>query len=163
MRVVDKEKLMNIIFVCHGNICRSVMAEFVFKDMLQSANLNKKFGEICVFSRATSREAIGEDIYPATKQILLRENIKFGVHSARQISRDEFEKADLILCMDRLNLTNLARHFGDFSDEKVKLLLDFSDNFSGEIADPYYTRDFETTFLQIKSGCIGLIKSLNLI
>lgn len=76
---------MNIIFVCHGNICRSVMAEFVFKDMSQSANLDKKFGEICVFSRATSREAIGEDVYPATKQILLRENIKFGVHSARQI------------------------------------------------------------------------------
>lgn len=154
---------MNIVFVCHGNICRSVMAEFVFKDMLQSPNLDKKFGEICVFSRATSREAISEDIYPTIKQILVRENIKFGLHSARQISRDEFEKADLILCMDRLNLRNLARHFGSFSDEKVKLLLDFSDKFSGEITDPYYTRDFETTFLQIKSACFGLVKTFDFV
>ncbi len=133
--------MKKVLFVCHGNICRSVMAEYIMKSL-------DKDNKFYVESKATTREEIGNDIYPPVKEVLKRKNIKFDKHSAKQITSDDYYKFDYIYCMDRENLYDLERILP--SNDKTYLL---SDN---EIDDPWYTRDFDLCFDEIYS-CIEKI------
>lgn len=133
---------MKILFVCHGNICRSPMAEYILK------SLTNKY---IIESRATSTEEIGNDIYPPVKEVLKNHNIPFSRHYAKQITKEDYDNFDLIICFDDYNLANLNRMFGN---NKIKKLLD------SEIDDPWYTRNFEKAFQDIYKGCIILLEEM---
>ena len=130
---------MKILFVCHGNICRSPMAEYILKSLT-----NKHIIE----SRATSKEEIGNDIYPPVKDVLKQNNIPFNRHYAKQITTNDYNNYDLIICFDEYNLSNLKKMFPN--SPKIKKLLD------KDIADPWYTRDFNNCFNDIYEGCLKL-------
>lgn len=146
--------MINIMFVCHGNICRSTMAEFVLKDMVKKKNLDNKFN---IASSATSREEIGNDTHYGTKQKLREMNIPFTPRKAVQITKADYDKYDYILCMDRNNIRNISRIIPNDKDSKIKLLLDFSQN-PRSIADPWYTGNFDETYDDILEGCECLLK-----
>lgn len=146
--------MINVMFVCHGNICRSPMAEFVLKDMVAKRKISHNFH---IESSATSREEIGNDIHYGTKNKLRKMGIPFTYRSAIQITKSDYDKYDFILCMDNNNIRNLSRIITDDKDNKIKLLLDFSDN-PRNIADPWYTGNFEDTYDDIIEGCEGLLK-----
>lgn len=147
--------MTKILFVCHGNICRSPMAEFVMKDMVKRAGLEEKFQ---IDSAATSTEEIGNPVYPPARRKLAEHGISCNGKTARQLKRRDFEQYDLLIGMDRANLHNMRRIWGAATD-KLHLLLDYTDR-GGEVADPWYTGDFETTWRDIEEGCLGLFKSL---
>lgn len=136
--------MKNILFVCHGNICRSPMAEYVFKYLSN--------GKYNVESRATSFEEIGNDIYPSAKQVLDKYNIPYGNHKATRITLEDYNKFDMILCFDEQNVYNLKQILPDSS--KVSKLLNY------DIADPWYTREFDKCFHEILEGCRNLLKDL---
>ena len=136
--------MKSVLFVCHGNICRSVSAEYILK------NLNKS---IKVESRATSLEEIGNDIYPPMKEVLLKHNIKLDRYFAKKITIDDYNNFDLIICFDENNISNLKRILPD--TKKVRKLLD------KDILDPWYTRDFETAYNEIYEGCLKLVSLLD--
>ncbi len=144
-----------IIFVCHGNICRSPMAEFVLKDMVK-----KRGGEFHIESAATSTEEIGNDIHYGTKSKLRREGIPFERRAARQLTRRDYDDFDLIIGMDRYNISNILRITGGDPDGKVKKLLDFTERRGEDIDDPWYTGDFDTAYRDISEGCRGLLDSI---
>lgn len=146
--------MINIMFVCHGNICRSPMAEFVLKDMVAKRKISHNFH---IESSATSREEIGNDIHYGTKNKLKKVGIPFTPRRATQITKSDYDKYDFILCMDNNNIRNLSRIIPDDKDNKIKLLLDFSDN-PRNIADPWYTGNFENTYNDIVEGCEALLK-----
>ncbi len=148
--------MINIMFVCHGNICRSTMAEFVFKDMVDKRNLAHKFN---IASSATSREEIGNDTHRGTKNKLKEMNIPFSPRKAIQITKADYDKYDYILCMDGNNIRNISRIIPNDKDGKIKLLLDFSDN-PRSIADPWYTGNFDETYDDILEGCECLLNHL---
>lgn len=148
--------MINIMFVCHGNICRSTMAEFVLKDMVNKRNIGDKFN---IASSATSREEIGNDIHHGTKNKLKEMNIPFSRRGAVQITKADYKKYDYILCMDQNNLRNISRIIPNDNDNKIKLLLDFSQN-PRSIADPWYTGNFDETYDDILEGCECLLKHL---
>ena len=143
---------MKIIFVCHGNICRSVMAEYIFKHYAKQENI-----EVDVCSRATSYEEIGNDIYYKAKYILDYYHISYGKHQAKRITEKEYSEADIVIVMDTNNYYNLKRIVSKM--EKVHYLKEYSVGF-GEIEDPWYTNNFDKVFNEIKDGVLGLIKSL---
>ncbi|MBQ6824620.1 MAG: low molecular weight phosphotyrosine protein phosphatase [Clostridia bacterium] len=145
---------MRILFVCHGNICRSPMAEFILKDMTAKKGLHWE-----ITSAATSREEIGNDIHYGTKQILQAQGIPFCKREARQITRRDYEYYDLLIGMDKHNLINMRRFFGTDPQNKLCLLLDFT-NHPRDIFDPWYSGDFETTYRDVKEGCESLIKKM---
>ena len=148
--------MKKILFVCHGNICRSPMAEFVMKDLLKKAGLTSQFQ---IASAATSREEIGNPVYPLARRKLAEHGIACGGHAARQFINSDYEKYDLLIGMDKANLRDMYRICGgDFAD-KIHLLMDYT-NHPGEVADPWYTEDFETTWLDVLAGCQGLLGSL---
>lgn len=146
---------MRIIFVCHGNICRSPMAEWIFKNKLREKNIE---GVECL-SLAVSTEEIGNDIYPPAKQCLAKHNVPFERHGARQITREDYEEADMVICMDESNLRRLDRIIGEDDENKVYLLMDFTSN-QKEIEDPWYTRNFEKVFNEISEGLEGLLNKI---
>lgn len=146
---------MRIIFVCHGSICRSPMAEWIFKDMLDK----RKIENVSCTSLAVSTEEIGNDIYPPAKSCLAKHNIPFERHSARQITYEDYLESDMIICMDESNLRYLSRIIGHDSDNKVHLLMDFADR-NIEIEDPWYTRNFEKVFDEISEGLEGLLNKI---
>ena len=148
--------MINIMFVCHGNICRSTMAEFVLKDMVNKRNIGNKFN---IASSATSREEIGNDIHHGTKNKLKEMNIPFSRRGAVQITKADYKKYDYILCMDQNNLRNISRIIPNDKDNKIKLLLYFSQN-PRSIADPWYTGNFDETYDDILEGCECLLKYL---
>ncbi|MBQ3079572.1 MAG: low molecular weight phosphotyrosine protein phosphatase [Clostridia bacterium] len=148
--------MIKILFVCHGNICRSPMAEFVFLKMVKDARLESR---ISVDSCATSTEEIGNGVYPPAKAELFRRSIPMHPHRARQITKKDYEESDYVVCMDNWNLRNLNRMTGGDPDKKVHRLLDFTGN-PGEVADPWYSDRFDVAFDDIFRGCEALLKKL---
>ena len=148
--------MKKILFVCHGNICRSPMAEYIFKDMVEKAGRESEFE---IASAATSTEELGNPVYPPARRILADHGIGCNGHSAHQITRREYEYYDFIICMDHNNLRNLRYVIGDDRDGKVSLLLDYTDS-PHDVADPWYTDNFEVCYRDILMGCQGLLRFL---
>lgn len=143
-------------FVCHGNICRSTMAEFVMKDIVAKEGLENEF-YIC--SSATSTEEIGNDTYWGTKQILDGKGIPYTKRQAVQLKKSDYEKYDFIVGMDSANIRNINRITGKDTGNKIYKLLSFAGT-DRDVADPWYTRDFETTYNDISLGCTELFKKI---
>ncbi len=148
--------MTKILFICHGNICRSPMAEFVMKDIVSKAGLAAQFE---IASAATSTEEIGNPVYPPARRKLAEHGISCEGKTARQVTRRDYEKYDLLIAMDHNNLRNLRRMLGEDSENKIHLLMDYTDR-PGEVADPWYTGDFEETWRDISEGCAGLLNQL---
>ena len=130
------------------------MAEYIFKKLIEEQGL---YGQFKVDSAATSKEEIGNDIYPPAKECLRNHRVPFGKHHARQITKSDLETYDYIIAMEGYNIRNLERLLGP--SEKYSLLLDYTD-LKGDIADPWYSGEFETTFNQIEEGCKGLLSKI---
>lgn len=148
--------MIKVLFICHGNICRSPMAEFVMKDLVQKAGLER---EVMVASAATSREEIGNPVYPPVRRLLTEHGIDCSMKRARQLCREDYEIYDFLIGMDQQNLRNMQRICGGDPDKKMHLLLDFT-NHPGSVADPWYTGDFQTTWRDVTEGCHCLLKQL---
>lgn len=146
-----------ILFVCHGNICRSPMAECVMADMAEKSGLTSEYW---VASAATSTEELGKPIHRGTRRKLEEEGVPLREHRAVQFHKSDYEKYNLILGMDSANIHNLLRLAGGDRDGKVFRLLDFSSS-PRDIADPWYTGDFDTAFRDILEGCQALMKRLS--
>ena len=149
--------MLKLLFVCHGNICRSPMAEFVMKDIVRKNGLSD---EIYVESCATSTEEIGNDIHYGTKRKLTEMGVPFEKRGARQITIKDYENFDYIILMDSYNMRNLKRIIPDDTKNKVFKLLDFSERKGEDIADPWYTGNFDETYNDVLEGCNGLILKL---
>ncbi len=148
--------MVKIMFICHGNICRSPMAEFIFKDIVKKSGLSGKFH---VESAATSYEEIGNPIHPGTAKILDRLGIPYREKRAVHLERSDYEKYDYLICMDSANVRNTMRIVGDDSERKIYKLLEFADS-RRDVADPWYTGDFEQTYDDVIAGCKGLLKHI---
>ena len=146
--------MIKIMFICHGNICRSPMAEFVFKDMVHERGLDDCF---VINSCATSTEEIGNPIYPPAQAELRRQGVPFGGHRAVQLTRADYDKYDYLIGMDDMNVRNIGRIVGYDGKKKVHKLLDFTHR-GGSVADPWYTDRFDTAFRDIREGCEGLLE-----
>ena len=146
--------MKKILFVCHGNICRSPMAEYVMKAMVAEAGRSAGFE---IASAATSTEETGNGVYPPVRRLLEAAGIDCSAHRARQMTLADYRHYDLIVAMDTQNLNNIRRIIGQDTDGKVCRLLDFTPT-PGDIADPWYTRDFDLTWRQVHAGCRGLLE-----
>ena len=149
--------MIKIMFVCHGNICRSPMAEYVFLDMIKKRGLSDR---ITAVSSATSTEEIGNDIHYGTKRILDKYAIPYRRREATQLTRSDYNRYDLFVGMDSANIRNMLRIFGSDPDSKVVKLLDLTDR-HGDVADPWYTGNFEDTYRDVTLGCEALIDRLS--
>lgn len=147
--------MKTIIFVCHGNICRSVAAEYIFKLLMQKYRMEDRF---IVFSRATSTEEIGNDIYPPMKRALRERNIPFGEHHATRISRSDYEKADVIFYMDGNNLRYL-NYLLDDNGKKFEIISKYTQNLH-YIDDPWYSGEYEIVINELWQCCEDIIKNL---
>ena len=148
---------LKILFVCHGNICRSPMAEFIFRDMVRSRGLEEQF---YVESAAVSTEEIGNSIYPPAKRCLNAHGIPFDKDkTARQITWADYDRFDLIICMDRMNLRWLKYIIPNDPQNKVRLMMSYA-GIERDVADPWYTGDFETTYNDITTACESLLHKL---
>ena len=148
--------MIKILFICHGIICRSPMAEFVMKGLVKKAGLASQF---YIESAATSREKIGNPVYPPARRKLAEHGISCDGHAARQLTNADYENYDLLIGMDSANLRNMHRICGGDPDGKLHLLMDYTDR-PGDVADPWYTGDFEATWQDALAGCQGLLKEL---
>ncbi len=148
--------MYNILFVCYGNICRSPMAEMIFKDLIYKNNKRYKFS--CV-SRATSMEELGNDIYPQAKRKLEQMGINIEAHKATQIKKEDYKLYDYIIVMEERNKRDVLNIVGNDVDNKIHLLLEYTDNFK-DIDDPWYTGDFDVAYEDIYKGCLGLYNYL---
>ncbi|MBR2540261.1 MAG: low molecular weight phosphotyrosine protein phosphatase [Mogibacterium sp.] len=149
--------MKRILMVCHGNICRSPMAEFVLKDMVERKGIADEFE---IASAATSREEIGNPVYPPARRKLAENGIGCSGHHARQITRGDYDHYDMIICMDDNNIRNTMRITGGDPDEKISLLLDYTVRKGQQVADPWYTGNFDATWRDVTEGCEGLLESL---
>lgn len=140
--------MIHVLMICHGNICRSPMAEYLFRDMVEKRGLSAQFN---IASAATSREEIGNGVYPPAKRKLASVGISCAMHHARQVTKADYDAYDYLLVAERYNIPNLMRQIKDDPDHKVYRLLDFSDH-PRDIADPWYTGDFDTTYDDIMEG-----------
>lgn len=179
---------VKILFVCHGNICRSPLAEFVMKDLVRRRGLEERF---CIASAATSTEEIGNDVYPPTKRSMDAHGVPYEKRAARQLRRDEVQQWDYLIGMDDWNIRNMRRIVGAAGDSKIRKLMEFAeyaDDGAGaasmggvdgaasggdarararaasagmvlvpDVADPWYTGDFEITYQDVLAGCTGLL------
>ena len=148
--------MKKIVFVCLGNICRSPMAEFIFKNALKSAGRSAEFE---VSSRATSYEEEGNPVYPPARAVLAKHGVSCAGKYASRLQKSEYSSADLFVCMEDKNVRDVLRIFGSDPEKKVVKLLDYTKK-GGNIADPYYTGDFDLTYAQIEEGCRGLLASI---
>ena len=156
-RLIKGYKIMiKVLFICHGNICRSPMAEFVMKDLAKKAGLASQFH---IESAATSREEIGNPVYPPARRKLAEHGISCDGHAARQLTNQDYDKYDLLIGMDSANLRNMHRICGGDSAGKLRLLMDYTDR-PGDVADPWYTGDFEATWQDVLEGCQGLLQEI---
>ena len=142
-----------ILFLCHGNICRSPMAEFVMKDLVEKAGLAER---VEIASAATSTEEIGSPVYPPARRKLAEHGIGCSGKTARQMTAGDVETFDLLIGMDAANLRNMRRLWGEAGEGKVFRLMDFTKT-PKDVADPWYTRDFEATWQDVSRGCRGLL------
>lgn len=147
--------MTKILFVCHGNICRSPMAEFLMKELVEKRGISDKFH---IESAATSREEIGNGVYPPVKRILTARGIDCSGKRARQMTALDYEKFDYIICMDSYNLRNMERIIAD-TKNKYKRLLDYTDS-PHDVADPWYTGDFATTERDVLVGCDAILSHI---
>ncbi|WP_286143331.1 low molecular weight protein-tyrosine-phosphatase [Adlercreutzia caecimuris] len=146
--------MIRVLFVCHGNICRSTMAEFVLKDMVARRGLADEFE---IESAATSTEEIGNPVHPGTVGELRRHDIGgFEKKRARQLRRDDYDAFDLIIGMDEANMRNMDRMLGGDPAGKLHKMLEFAGS-TRDVADPWYTGDFDTTYEDVCDGCRGLL------
>ena len=150
--------MIKVLFICHGNICRSPMAEFAMKDLVKKAGLASQFH---IESAATSREEIGNPVYPTARRKLAEHGISCDGHAARQLTNADYENYDLLIGMDSANLRNMHRICGGDPDGKLHLLMD-STACSHDVADPWYTGDFEATWQDVLAGCQRLLKELTM-
>ena len=160
--------MIKVLFVCWGNICRSPMAEFIFKNMVKKAGLDSKFH---IESRATHTDEIwngqGNPVYSPAREKLAEHGISCEDHAARQLTNRDYDEYDLLIGMDQANLTNLSHFFGGDPDGKLSLLLSHVDPSDEErhgrdVADPWYTRKFNIAYDDITAGCTALFEKLTI-
>ena len=145
-----------ILFVCHGNICRSPMAEFVMKDLVEKAGVAQQF---LIESAATSTEEIGNSVYPPARRKLAEHGISCQGKTARQMTRLDYGRYDLLIGMDSWNIRNMRAISGGDPEGKIRMLMDYT-NRPGDVADPWYTGDFEATWRDVLEGCESLLSQL---
>ena len=150
------EKKIRLLFICHGNICRSPMAEFVMKALAAKAGLAERLE---IASAATSTEEIGNPVYPPAQRKLAEHGIGCAGKTARQMTRRDYEAYDYLIAMDRNNLRNMQRFVGSDPAGKVSLLMDHTAR-PGDVADPWYTGDFDATWRDVAVGCAALLEEL---
>ena len=147
-------------FVCHGNICRSPMAEFIFKDLAEKQGIADRF---VVSSSATSTEeiwnGIGNPVYPPAKAELAKHGLSCNGKRAVQLEKNDYDKYDLFVGMDSANIRNMLRIFGSDPDGKVRKLMDYTDR-GGDVADPWYSDRFDVAYQDILEGCTALLKAV---
>ena len=148
--------MIRIMFVCHGNICRSPMAEFIMKKLVSDMGYGDDF---YISSSATSTEEIGNSVYPPAKSELAKHGIGCSGKTSVQLKKSDYEKYDYFIGMDTVNIRNMNRIFDNDKDGKIYKLLTFAGR-GDDVADPWYSRDFETTYRDIDEGCRGLIKHI---
>ena len=159
--------MIKVLFICHGNICRSPMSEFVLKDMVEKLGIQDNF---IIESAATSSEEIwggeGNPIYPPAKEMLRKQGIgrtpytNFSGKRARQITKADYNKYDYLLCADSANIRNVTRITGPDTEEKIKLMLDIPNKTGRSIADPWYTGDFVATYSDVRYACLNFLEYL---
>ena len=149
--------LYRILFVCHGNICRSPMGEFILKDLAAKAGLADRFQ---IESAATSTEEIGNPVYPPARRKLAQHGIDCAGKTARQLTADDYGRFDLLLGMDRANIRNMTRICGGDPQGKIHLLMEYAGHPGREVADPWYTGDFDATWDDVLAGCQGLLRKI---
>ena len=147
---------IKILFVCHGNICRSPMAEFVMKHLVEKNNASARF---FIESAATSSEELGNPVYPPARRIMAQHGIDCSGKYARQITHADYANFDYIVGMDDRNIANMMRFFGSDPEGKISLLLAWNHE-DREVADPWYTGNFEATWNDVNAGCLALLKEL---
>lgn len=148
------ENKIGILFVCHGNICRSTMAQYIAQHLVTQSGMESNF---YIDSAATSREEIGNPVHYGTRRKLEAEGIFCGDHRARQLKKSDYDEFDFLIGMDTQNIRNMYRILGEDPEQKVYKLLDFTER-KGDIADPWYTGNFDLTYRDVLDGCRGLLK-----
>lgn len=148
--------MTKILFICHGNICRSPMAEFIMKDLIQKAGLEDQF---YIASAATSTEETGHPVYPPARRKLAEHGIGCAGKTVRQLTKGDYSRYDLLIGMDGANLRNMRRICGGDQDGKMHLLMEYTGR-PGDVADPWYTGDFETAWQDVLAGCSGLLDQM---
>lgn len=148
--------MIRIMFVCHGNICRSPMAEFIMKKLAAEMGRSQDF---FIASSATSTEEIGNPVYPPARAELAKHNISCGGKVSVQLKKSDYDSYDYFIGMDSANIRNMNRIFGSDRDGKIYKLMTFAGK-SSDVSDPWYSRDFETAYRDIEEGCRGLMKQL---
>lgn len=148
--------MVKILFVCHGNICRSPMAEFIMKDLVAKAGREREFE---IASAATSTEEIGNSVYPPARRKLAEHGIRCDGKTARQLTRCDYDDYDLLIGMDSYNMRNMQRMCGGDNEGKMHLLMEYTERF-GDVADPWYTGNFDATWRDCLEGCQALLTRL---
>ena len=148
--------MIKILFICHGNICRSPMAEFVMKDLVEKAGRSPDF---YIESAAVSAEELGNPVYPPARRKMAEHGIRCDGKTARQVTSADYKEYDHLICMDRSNLRLLDRIIGSDPDGKVSLLLDHA-GIHRDVADPWYTGDFEATWQDVSEGCRAILREV---
>ncbi len=149
--------MTRILFICHGNICRSPMAEFIFKDMVEKMGRSDEFN---ISSAATHYDEIGSPVHYGTAKILDKLGISYSQKRAVHLEKSDYEKYDYLICMDNANVRNTIRIVGDDKDKKVHKLLEFA-GLDADVADPWYTGNFDETYRDVLTGCEGLLRFLD--
>lgn len=148
--------MTKILFICHGNICRSPMAQYILQDLVEKRGIA---GEFHIASAATSYEEIGNPVYPPARAELAKHGISCSGHAARKLVKSDFTDYDYLIAMENYNLRNIRREFGEALTKQVSLLLDYTD-IPGDIDDPWYTGSFGITYEEIRRGCEGFLDYL---
>ena len=151
------KKAIKILFLCHGNICRSPGALYIMKKLTADAGLADRF---FLDSAATTAEEIGNPVYPPMARVLEAHGVPCSGHAARQMTRRDYEDFDLLICMDRENLRDLARFYHGDPEGKVHLLMEYAGRPGTQVSDPWWTRDFEEAYRDLLEGCRGLLEAL---
>ena len=149
--------MVKVLFICHGNICRSPMAEFCLKELVKTHNVEDRFE---IASAAASQEEIGNGVYPPVKRLLNSKGVDCSDKRARQINRNDIEYYDYIIVMEDFNLRNLLYLLPDTDQTKLYKLLDFTSKKGGDIDDPWYTGEFERAYSEIEYGCKGFLNTV---